>query len=67
MLELVQTLSPANLANLPTTLLWLAAGGVTLLLLGVIFFVKPEDEALEPVTEEPEIRSRVARKKRKRG
>lgn len=66
MLDLVQTLNPANLANLPLPLLWLAAGGVSILLIGVIVFVKPEEQTEPQLADEPEIRSRVARKKRKR-
>lgn len=64
MSDLVLSLNPAQLADLPPTLLWIAAGSVAFLLLLVIFFVKPEET--EPVTDEPEVRSRVARKKRRR-
>lgn len=68
MLELFQSLNPARLADYPSTLLWLAAGGVALLLLYVIFFMESETTETAPDVPddaEPLVRSRVARKKRR--
>lgn len=68
MLELFQSLNPAHLADYPSTLLWLAAGGVALLLLYVIFFMEGEQTEVAdniPSDDEPLVRSRVARKKRR--